>query len=112
GVISKRDLFRALQGRFHKVVDMEPALNLLVTHGHLREEERPRTGSRGKPPSPRYFVNPFSFPDAIDSIDTVDDNPPDAADPAEEVPAAPPPTHEHPFEGPIPKPPPDLVDAA
>jgi replicative DNA helicase len=60
---SRRDAHRAApRGRFPKATDLEPALSLLQEHGYLRrvdpEPSRDPHG-RGRPPSPRFVVNPL-----------------------------------------------------
>lgn len=56
--VSKRDLFNAARGRFRTVAELEPALDVLVSHGWLElKPEPPRTGP-GRPPSPTYRVHP------------------------------------------------------
>lgn len=52
--MSKRDLFNTCKGRYRRVEDMEPALQMLVSMGYLREIEVP-TGGR---PTKKLFVNP------------------------------------------------------
>jgi replicative DNA helicase len=60
---SRRDAHAAApRGRFPKATDLEPALRLLEEHGYLRrvdpEPSRDPHG-RGRPPSPRFLVNPL-----------------------------------------------------
>jgi hypothetical protein len=61
---TRRDLFTAVRsGRFRKVADLDPALELLESHGHVRRESTPDAGPRGgRPPSPSYLVNPAVVP--------------------------------------------------
>lgn len=57
---SKRDAFEGTKGRFRRVKELEPVLDLLVEHGHIREaaaEEASR--GRGRRPSPVFEVNPY-----------------------------------------------------
>ena len=60
---SRRDAHRAApRGRFTKATDLEPPLRLLEEHGYLRRvdpepSQDPR--GRGRPPSPRFLVNPL-----------------------------------------------------
>jgi replicative DNA helicase len=60
---SRRDAHRAApRGHFPKATDLEPALRLLEEHGYLRRvdpepSQDPR--GRGRPPSPRFLVNPL-----------------------------------------------------
>jgi replicative DNA helicase len=60
---SRRDAHAAApRGRFPRATDLEPALRLLEEHGYLRrvdpEPSRDPHG-RGRPPSPRFLVNPL-----------------------------------------------------
>jgi replicative DNA helicase len=60
---SRRDAHAsAPRGRFPKATDLDPALRLLEEHGYLRrldpEPSRDPHG-RGRPPSPRFLVNPL-----------------------------------------------------
>lgn len=58
GRFTRRDVFAALRGnRLKKVTDLDPAIGLLIDHGHLRPVPAlPTTG--GRPPSPAYDVHP------------------------------------------------------
>jgi len=56
---SKREAFQGTKGRFHKVSAMEPGLELLASHGHIREETSRGAKGRGRP-SVRYTVNPLA----------------------------------------------------
>ncbi|WP_433051135.1 DUF3987 domain-containing protein [Dactylosporangium sp. CS-033363] len=56
---TKRELFSALsRGRFRKAADLDPALNLLQSHGFLRAEPTPERGGAGRPPSPAWLTHP------------------------------------------------------
>jgi hypothetical protein len=59
---SRRDAHVAApRGRFPKATDLEPALRLLEEHGYLRRvdpEPSHDPRGRGRPPSPRFLVNP------------------------------------------------------
>jgi replicative DNA helicase len=57
---SRRDAHAAApRGRFGKAADLEPALTLLEEHGWLRRVDADPTGPKGgRPPSPRFLVNP------------------------------------------------------
>jgi hypothetical protein len=56
---TRRDAHQAARGRFRKAGDLEPALNLLEEHGYLRRVDADPAGPRGgRPPSPRFLVNP------------------------------------------------------
>ena len=54
---TERDAFNANRGRFHRVAEMAPALQLLEEHGYIRAEQMPAQGP-GRPPSQRYAINP------------------------------------------------------
>jgi hypothetical protein len=57
---TKREAFEGTKGRFGKVSELEPGLELLVAHGYIREapnQAQPR--GPGRKPSPRYEVNPL-----------------------------------------------------
>jgi replicative DNA helicase len=61
---TRRDAHRAApRGRFPKATDLDPALALLEEHGWLRRVDADAPGPRGgRPPSPRYLVNPLHPP--------------------------------------------------
>jgi hypothetical protein len=85
---TRRDAHHAApRGRFRKAGDLDPPLALLEEHGYLRradpEPSRDPHG-RGRPPSPRYLVNPLTPPTetpestetlaqrvSVDSVDSV-----------------------------------------
>lgn len=55
---TRRDLFNAIRGqRFAKVTDLNPALDLLAEHGHIRERPSTTAGKGGRP-SVAYDVHP------------------------------------------------------
>jgi replicative DNA helicase len=57
---SRRDAHQAARGRFRKATDLEPALRLLEEHGWLRRVDADPAGPKGgRPPSPRFLVNPL-----------------------------------------------------
>ncbi|WP_329117441.1 YfjI family protein [Streptomyces sp. NBC_01465] len=57
--VSRRDLFTKLsRSEFPNVADLEPATTLLEEHGFLRSYLPERTGTRGRPPAPRYRLHP------------------------------------------------------
>jgi replicative DNA helicase len=61
----------APRGRFRKATDLDLPLALLEEHGYIRrtDPELPRAPhSRGRPPSPRYLVNPL--PPSTQSTET------------------------------------------
>jgi hypothetical protein len=56
---TKRELFTAAsRGRFRTVTDLDPVLDLLEQHGHLRPAPTPERSGRGRPPSPLYLAHP------------------------------------------------------
>jgi replicative DNA helicase len=61
---TRRDAHRAApRGRLPKATDLEPALALLEEHGWLRRVDADSPGPRGgRPPSPRFLVNPLHPP--------------------------------------------------
>jgi replicative DNA helicase len=61
GQFTRRDAHAAaLRGRFPKATSLDPALGLLEEHGWLRRVDADPVGSRGgRPPSPRFLVNPL-----------------------------------------------------
>jgi hypothetical protein len=53
----------APQGRFPKATNLDPALSLLEEHGFLRRVDADPSGPKGgRPPSPRFLVNPLHPP--------------------------------------------------
>ena len=57
---SRRDAHVAARGRFRKAADLDPALSLLEEHGWLRRVDADPSGPKGgRPPSPRFLVNPL-----------------------------------------------------
>ena len=57
---SRRDAHQAARSRFRKATDLEPALALLEEHGYLRRLDADPPGPKGgRPPSPRFLVNPL-----------------------------------------------------
>jgi hypothetical protein len=58
---TRRDAHRAApQGRFPKATDLDPTLALLEEHGWLRRVDADPSGPKGgRPPSPRFLVNPL-----------------------------------------------------
>jgi hypothetical protein len=57
---TRRDALKGLQGRsrFATVTDLDPALNLLTDHGHIRRADAKPTGGR---PSIAYDVHPAAL---------------------------------------------------
>jgi hypothetical protein len=56
---TKREAFEGTKGRFRRVTALEPALDLLVAHGYIREAESPERKGPGRKPSVRYEVSSF-----------------------------------------------------
>jgi replicative DNA helicase len=58
---TRRDAHMAApRGRFRKAGDLDPPLALLEEHGYLRHVDPDPAGPKGgRPPSPRYLVNPL-----------------------------------------------------
>jgi replicative DNA helicase len=58
---TRRDAHAAApRGRFPKATSLDPALGLLEEHGWLRRVDADPSGPRGgRPPSPRFLVNPL-----------------------------------------------------
>jgi hypothetical protein len=57
----QRDLYRAMQTRFRKAEDTEPALTALDGNGWIREAKQERSAGRGRPASPAFDVHPALF---------------------------------------------------
>jgi hypothetical protein len=57
-VLSQRDIFEGTKGRLPKVEDLLLPLNLLVSHGYLRERPNVDRAGPGRRPSPVFEVNP------------------------------------------------------
>src|SRR5262249_9103764 len=55
---SERDAYQGTKGRFKKVAELRPTLELLVSHGHIRECPRPQQRGPGRPPGIEYEVHP------------------------------------------------------
>jgi replicative DNA helicase len=66
---SKRDAHRGTAGRFKKVADLEPALQLLIDYDYIRPQSEEKRPGPGRQPSPTFIVNPLT--DRIDTIDTI-----------------------------------------
>jgi hypothetical protein len=60
GEFSRRDFFKAHQYRFKTVANAEPVLELLCEHGFIQQLPKTPTTGRGRPPGPRYIVNPLN----------------------------------------------------
>jgi hypothetical protein len=59
---TRRDAHHAApRGRFPKATNLDPALSLLEQHGWLRRVDADPSGPKGgRPPSPRFLVNPLT----------------------------------------------------
>jgi replicative DNA helicase len=56
---TRRDLHRALQARFKKAEDLDPALTMLDGSGWIKQARAPVPGKQGgRPPSPVFTVHP------------------------------------------------------
>jgi replicative DNA helicase len=55
---TRRELFRAMQGRFSTVGDLDPVLALLEQHEVIRRQAAPPATRPGRPPAPTFEVNP------------------------------------------------------
>lgn len=55
--ITQRDIFNALRGRFPKMDQLTPALEILAERGYIHIQEHERQGA-GRPPSPLIIVRP------------------------------------------------------
>jgi hypothetical protein len=55
---SRRDCFEAMKGRVRRVEGLDPVLNILEVHGHIRRRP-PEARGRGRPPAPVFDVNPL-----------------------------------------------------
>jgi replicative DNA helicase len=73
---SRRDAHAAApRGRFRKAADLEPALTVLEEHGWLRRLDADPPGPKGgRPPSPRFLVNPL--PRATEPTEPTKPHPP------------------------------------
>ncbi len=83
---TKRDAHNAMQGRFKRVEDLEPALKILHECGYIRELQADDRKGPGRKPSPVFEVNPLSTqyiectetPNKDNSVDSVDSVPKDS----------------------------------
>jgi replicative DNA helicase len=53
-----REAFNAHQGRFRTMEACWSAIGILSQHGYVRKEAQPETKGKGRPPSPKFLVNP------------------------------------------------------
>jgi hypothetical protein len=73
---TRRDAHHAApRGRFPKATALDPALSLLEEHGYLRRVDADPSGPKGgRPPSPRFLVNPL--PRATEPTQPTEPHPP------------------------------------
>jgi hypothetical protein len=57
---SMRDAYQGTRGRFQRVKDLRPCLDLLVDHNYIRERQTAVTGRAGRPRGAQYDVNPLA----------------------------------------------------
>jgi replicative DNA helicase len=63
---TRRELFSAVsRGRFRKVTELDPVLDLLDQHGYIRIREVPARAGAGRPPSPTFEVHPRAAESAV-----------------------------------------------
>ena len=60
-VFSKRDAFQGNRGRFKRVRDLDPPLEVLREHGIIRLRDAEGRSGPGRKPSPLFEVNPLIF---------------------------------------------------
>lgn len=78
---TKRDAWQGTKGRFDKVSQLEPGLELLIAHGYIREDpNQPQPRGPGRKPSPRYEVNPLFQPERHSHNSHNSHNPPEEAE--------------------------------
>ena len=56
---TRRDAHRANRGRFATAADIDPALEVLEEHGHIRQAATAERHGAGRKPSPTYFTHPI-----------------------------------------------------
>ncbi len=61
GLFSRRDAYRENRATFNRPEDVDPVLEILVRHGHIRERPRPWGTGPGRRPSPSFEANPYLF---------------------------------------------------
>jgi hypothetical protein len=70
---TRRDLFTGIsRGRFRKVADLDPPLDLLTQHAWIRPVPQPETNRPGRPPSPAYDVHPALLDPAAETAETAE----------------------------------------
>lgn len=58
---STKEVFdRVTRSRFPKVTDLQQPFDLLIDHDWIRPKPQPERTGPGRPPSPRYLVNPYA----------------------------------------------------
>jgi len=66
---TKRDAFEGTKGRFKRVEELEPALEVLENHWYVAERPREERAGPGRKASPIYDVNPMAL-DATNNGDS------------------------------------------
>jgi uncharacterized protein DUF3987 len=72
---TKRDAFQAAKGRIERADDLDAPLQLLVERDYLAEEDHVRRIGPGRPPSPRFLVNPRTHDAAAKSPQSSESTP-------------------------------------
>lgn len=67
---TKRDAHQNHRGRFKKVTDIEPALDLLESHGYIRTRTDDTARRPGRKASQIFDVNPFLYSASLNSYNT------------------------------------------
>ena len=57
---AKYDIFRMCRSKYKKVDDITPSLELLISHGYIKEQVS-EGSSNGRPKDSRYTLNPKYF---------------------------------------------------
>lgn len=60
-IFTKRECYQATKGTFRQASDLDPVLELLMYHGHIRLIEDAERPGPGRKPSQRYEVNPAVY---------------------------------------------------
>lgn len=66
--ISKRDIFNLCRGKFKKVDELEPSLELLEEYGYLIKAPEQEKETAGRKASPEYYINPYIYADNTDKF--------------------------------------------
>lgn len=73
--VSERDLYRAMKSQFRHARDIKSPLALLIEHGYLQRKSLGNQPSKGRPPSPIYYVHPLWLKDRNATNDKKPENP-------------------------------------